>query len=165
MDNITLSGFKELDKLVKSMPEAVGYKFTTEIFTAIYKRSFIPIVKSKIPVGRKWGYSAKYSSRIHPPGNLRDSIGTVVGRSRRTPSVYCGPKSRMAFGRGSTKADGWYAHMIEFGHKKRNGEMQPPQPFMRPSWDIALGTIKKDIIEAYKAQLKKEVRKYQKYTA
>ena len=162
--NIEFYGIKELEAFLAALPGSVAKKFTDKVYRDTFNRRFIPRAKENARSfdggSQRWGYSKKYASRIHPPGNLAESIGTITGRGKKYPSIYAGPKSRVAFGRGSKKWDGWYAHMIEFGHKLNNGKFQPPQPFMRPAWDETNGQMKDDLLKAYNAQLQKEMKKF-----
>ena len=68
------------------------------------------------------------------PGNLQRSFRTL--KFRRSPAVFVGPRlDRNTSGvfKGN-RADGYYAHFMEFGAPAQN---VPAQPFVRPAVDAA----------------------------
>jgi HK97 gp10 family phage protein len=89
------------------------------------------------------------------PGNLRRSIKTIVFRNNNT-DVFVGPKVRKGQARGDFKGnrvDAYYAHMVEKGTSK-----QPPQFFMRKSFDSTKNVMKAAIITYLKGKYRSAVR-------
>ena len=71
------------------------------------------------------------------PGNLRRSFRTLT--FRRSSAVFVGPKLAKQNNQGEfmgARADGYYAHMVEFGTMHN-----PAQPFVRPAVDSASGAV------------------------
>ena len=94
-------------------------------------RILVRAAKDKAPVGdriRKIKSGSVVVAEYHPR-NLRNSIRTLS--LRRTNAVFVGPTLAKTGRRGvykGNRADGYYAHFVEFGTVE-----QPPEPFMRPT--------------------------------
>lgn len=178
--DINMIGLKELEQILKQMPDQFNYKFLTGAHKTALK-PFIEEAKRRAPVGDKRVVSKKYASRSHEAGNLRDSIGVgLAPRSRKLAGVWAGP--RADYFRGSKKNNAFYAHMVEFGHFTRKspkglaygekllkwyktGEGDAfvrPQPFMRPAWDATKGGIVKNISTTYIERMKKLIKRLAK---
>jgi HK97 gp10 family phage protein len=126
---INMIGMKELEAMLRSMPDQFNYKFLTGAHKEILKKNLLPVAQLLAPVGTKRVVSKKYASRTHDPGNLRASLGVgLAPRSRKNAGVWCGPRAE--YFRGAKKNNAYYAHMVEFGH-----EGVSPHPFMRPAFD------------------------------
>ena len=160
-DAVEIWGLNEIEDLLEKLPtQALKYKFVQNTYAIAAQNTTVKEARRLAPKAvSKWelkGWRSKYN---HEPGNLKKSIGVIKGKSRKYPSVYIGPRSKLIFGKGGAMSvyDGWYAHMIEFGHKF-HGEYIPPKPFMRPAWD---GT-KKKVTDYIGVAFGKEVIRYTK---
>lgn len=94
-------------------------------------RILVRAAKEKAPVGDRIHKMYRYGEVVatYYPRNLRNSIRTLS--LRRSQAVFVGPVLAKGEHGGTYKgnrADGYYAHMVEFGTVD-----QPPQPFMRPT--------------------------------
>jgi HK97 gp10 family phage protein len=104
----------------------------------IFKKAAVPLImeiQSRAPKSEKphSRYSGGKIVATYYPGNLSRSFAkTLIFRS--SSAVWVAPK----VGKGAqgefkgSRADGYYAHMVEYGTK-----FQSPQPFVRPSVDSA----------------------------
>jgi len=78
----------------------------------------------------------KTAAFIDRTGNLRKSIGMRKSKFERGGYIVKATgRNRIS---GATRARGFHAHLVEFGHVKvlwgrRTGERVPPHPFMRPA--------------------------------
>ena len=95
----------------------------------------LDMMRSLCPVGTVPGVSKQYPSRCHEPGNLKKSIKILSSKEGgKFPTVWVGPTI------GLTQPDGWYALIVEGGHK--NGKSYvPAQPYVRPSIDATQGSV------------------------
>lgn len=81
------------------------------------------------------------------PGNLKRSFGVL--RFRRSKAVFVGPKATGNSGdfRGR-RADGYYAHMVEFGTKKASAT-----PFVAPAVNAVGGTVLRFATELFRREI------------
>jgi len=81
------------------------------------------------------------------PGNLKRSFNVL--RFRRSKAVFVGPKVSGNSGdfRGR-RADGYYAHMVEFGTVKTSA-----QPFVRPAVSAIGGTVLRFATELFRREI------------
>lgn len=155
---IDMIGLKELEQMLKGMPDKFNYKFLTGVHKEIFKKTLLPAARARAPVGTRRVYSKKYASRRHDPGNLRDSLGIgLAPKSRKLAGVWCGPRSKAVFRKGAGKNDAYYAHMVEFGH----GNV-PPQPFMRPAFDETKAQMKEMMSKTMIDRMKRQVKRWQR---
>ena len=175
---VEIWGMNEIMNVIDGLPQALKYKFVQDTYAKTLNATVVKVAKRLVPVSKtKWDLSSTYKSRQHEMGNLKRSIGVVRGNNRKYPTVFAGPRSKSANFKGGprNKDDGWYAHMIEFGHwlttKERSGnqsqlEYVQPQPFMRPAWDQTKNTIEAMIGQSfgkvYISYIKRETRKLSK---
>jgi HK97 gp10 family phage protein len=152
---LDIKGLDELEQILKQMPDQFNYKFLTGAHKTALK-PFIEEAKRRAPVGTKDVVSKKYASRSHKAGNLRDSIGVgLAPKSRKLAGVWAG--ARAEYFRGRAKANAYYAHMVEFGHKG-----VAPHPFIRPAWDATKGNLIKNISTTYIERMKKLIKRLAK---
>jgi len=160
---IEVIGMDEINRFLDEIPDKIlAFKFVQDTYAEVLKMGVVKEAQRLAPVGTKEVISRQYASRTHKPGNLKRSIGVVRGKSKKYPSVYAGPKSRNVFGKGASSYDGWYAHMIEFGHAGRDGKPIPPKPFMRPAWDIWKGRTMDLVALGYTKQLIRATKRLQR---
>lgn len=86
-------------------------------------------------------------------GNLKNSIGFRVGKSKKGASVFAkiGPRTGFDFTdkNGVKHQAAKYGTFMEFGHLMQNGKKAPGKPFMRPAFasckDVAMSEISRVI--------------------
>lgn len=137
---VNFTGKKEIDELLKKLPEAVSDKVLKSAHTQAAK-----LVVNK----------AKLLAPEGLTGNLIDSIGVVskvkgAQKSVRTPkgAVAAGPRR----GKGKN-LQGHHAHLVEYGtvtRQQKNGKVtgvMPAKPFMKPAWESTKDQVKESIRE------------------
>lgn len=80
-------------------------------------------------------YSGGKIAATYYPGNLRRSFRTLT--FRRSPAIFIGPRLDKQGSGGDfrgNRADGYYAHFIEFGAPAAG---LPPRPFVAPAVEAA----------------------------
>ncbi len=128
---IEITGFKEIDTVLKKMPARLSEK----VLSSAHRSSLIPLVKK-----------AKLLAPEGPTGNLVDSIGTERVTQSKKGGVQAGPKRRGRF-------KGNHGHLVEFGTKSRrkksgaNTGSMPAQPFMQPAFDATKDLVNDQIAE------------------
>lgn len=123
---ITITGYKEIDRVLKGLPLQLSDKV---LQSAGAKAAKPLVVKEQLlaPEG--------------PTGTLIDSIGIVKGGfsnfsagNRELGQVTVGPRRK-----GRSRA--YHAHLVEFGTRRRktrkgaNRGVMPAHPFVRPAFD------------------------------
>ena len=149
---IEVWGLNEIDKALKLLPQSLQYKFVQDTYANVLTTTVVKIAKQLVRVGKRDMVSKKVPSRSHTKGNLKRSIGVVRGNNKKFPIVFGGVRSKRNFKKGG-QDDGWYAHMVEFGHKDPKGGDVQPRPFMRPAWDQAKGRVEGMIGVAFGKQV------------
>jgi HK97 gp10 family phage protein len=141
MDSVTIDlvNEKEIEKYLNSIStDALTVKFLNDTLKHIAQVTVLKDARANVPVGTQ----DTTGRTAHKLGNLKRSLSAWNYPRKYGPGVLVGARSKTTFKKGSSEADGWYAHMIEFGHfaggKKRKegtGTYVPPKPFMRPAWE------------------------------
>lgn len=88
----------------------------------------------------------------YEPGNLRISMQLL--KFRRSKAVFVGAKVMKrspsgTFGRGK-RADGWYAHFVEFGTKRAKAK-----PFMRPAVHATSNAVRRRIAYGLELEMRR----------
>ncbi|MBW1612410.1 MAG: HK97 gp10 family phage protein [Deltaproteobacteria bacterium] len=135
---VIVRGDKEMERILRELPDRLSYNALKSAMKKVAK-PLITAMKSRAPKSSKQTFLTAhrhYSKgafmtklKRHRPGELRRSIGIVMGKKKagRAPYMWIGPR----FGRKATgDNDGWYFHFLEYGTMR-----QPPQPFIRPAYD------------------------------
>ena len=135
-ETIEIWGLNEIEEVLNKLPKSLQHKFVLDTYSEILKNGVIKEAKRLVPVGDNDVISRQYASRTHRKGNLKRSLGVIRGKNRKYPTAFGGVRSKSVFRNGGMVNDGWYAHMVEFGHKARDGSEVLPRPFMRPAWDM-----------------------------
>jgi HK97 gp10 family phage protein len=168
--DIKLLGQKELEQILKKLPD----KLTRKFVLASWRKSAKPIInaaKNNIK-----GYSKSIAS----------TIGNITGRSKKYPTIYVGPRAKA----GKNKDKAWLATIIEYGAsgtktkssktkrisddpkfawvgKIKRGQKyrqdQPARPFMRPAILNNQESVKNNFFQEMKVVLQKQVNKYNKF--
>ena len=109
--SIDLIGDEELLKILHELDVKSQHRIlkrvvsdSANIYVKAVKRG-IPTRETKLqPSGKRW----------HPSGTGKRSIMKKMGRSRRTATVFVGPRT----GTGNPHTDAWYLKFWEYGTKK-----------------------------------------------
>jgi HK97 gp10 family phage protein len=100
---IEISGFEELERKIKSLPDKVKRREITKILGQV-ANSTVSAAKNLAPVAKKPHIQKSKRQRfgtVITPGSGRKSIGKTVMRRARNPLVYVSPKKMAG-------VDGWY---------------------------------------------------------
>lgn len=131
---IKVTGFKEVDAVLRNLPLAM----TDKVLTAAHTRALVPLVNREhllAPVGKT--------------GNLADSIGVVKSKtsaSRNTGlgAVSAGPRRQRPY-------KGFAGHLVEYGTNERStkkgasrGRM-PAKPFAEPAWESTKAEVEANV--------------------
>lgn len=123
---IILTGHKEIDATLKSLPRELTHKIQQQAHVDAAK----PLIEKE-----------KLLAPEGPTGNLIDSIGAVkvpLKRAREIGEVHVGPRIRRPY-------RGFHGHLVEFGTKTRelegkgkyrkgtNRGIMPAKPFVKPA--------------------------------
>ena len=123
-------GFEEIDNVLKQLPKQYSKEIINNTLAKAGRDTVLKDAKRLVPVAEK-EWEGQSEGRQHNPGNLRKSLGVM--KSRKGIGVLIGVRSKM-FRRGSVVSDGWYAHMVEYGHwltdkKKNRSQVHSPSTF------------------------------------
>jgi hypothetical protein len=103
-----LKGAKQLERALMNASD----KLTRKVLISAMRQAATPIVKAmraNTPVsGREPGLTWDGG---HRSGDLRESIGKIIGKSKRHPTLYIGPRVKGRF-----KYMGYIGHWVEFGN-------------------------------------------------
>ena len=94
---IEITGFKELQQKIKTLPEKIQKKEVIKVLR-ISARPTVAAARSEVPVDT---------------GQLKKSLGIIVGKkgkSKENPTIYVGPRT-------TGKNNGWYGAIVHGGRK------------------------------------------------
>lgn len=116
--DIALIGDKELLKILRELDAKTQQKYLKRVVSdsaTIYvkaARKQIPVRRTKlVPPSVMAG---KKRSKWHPPGTGKKAVFKKMGKSKRTATVFVGPRT----GTGDRRTDAWYLKFPEYGTKK-----------------------------------------------
>ena len=149
---IKVEGFDELKRKIKKLDDSVKRREIIKIQKKVAK----PLVEK-----------AKLEAPEGPTGNLVDSIGIVVGRSKVYPNIYVTARVK-----GGNKGKGNHAHLVHEGTtlRRRKGRgkknrskgstgVMPSNPFLIRAFNSArsglIANYEKEIAGHIKRQIKK----------
>ena len=97
--DIRLMGDRELMQALSNMEYATQQKYLKAILRDASTKTMVPLLRNAVPV---------------KTGNLRKSMGSVPGKSRRNAVVFVGPRmSHRKTAEGSTEHKGWVANILQ----------------------------------------------------
>lgn len=147
--DVKLTGFKEIDNVLKGMPAQLSHKVLQAANMAAAK----PLIEAE-----------KLGAPEGPTGNLVDSIGAVktsVSRAKSIGEIQVGPRR-------SGRFKGHAGHLVEYGTKRRtnrngaNRGAMPARPFALPAFEktknIVLGMINTEIGRKLYAFMKRTIK-------
>lgn len=133
---------RDVDRVLKKL-DTLPKEFAKKARRRILRKGAKPLVtaiKIQTPQSKKahHRYAGGKKVATYIPGNLEESIKILP--LRKTPDIYVGPKKAKRnlsgiFGR-SKKADGYYAHFVEFGTVKQTG-----QGFVAKAFEATKGKV------------------------
>jgi HK97 gp10 family phage protein len=110
---VEITGFPELEMKIKALGNDKDKKREVIGLLKQVANSTVKAARQSAPISKKKHVAR---GRIIQPGNLKKSIGTIVGRkgnAKDNPTVYVGPRAK-------GKQDGWYGHFVEYGFNVYN---------------------------------------------
>lgn len=147
--DVKLTGFKEIDNVLKGMPAQLSHKVLQAANMAAAK----PLIEAE-----------KLGAPEGPTGNLVDSIGAVktsISRAQSLGEIQVGPRRGGRF-------KGHAGHLVEYGTKSRtnkrgaNRGTMPAKPFALPAFEktknIVLGMINTEIGRKLYAFMKRTIK-------
>lgn len=146
---IAIQGFEELTAKLKQLPDRVKRAELLKIYgqvanpTVLAARALAP--KSDKPHHQ----GGKRTKKLIQPGNLKRSIGKIIGKrglGKENAVLYVGPRSK------GRKDDGWYGAMVHDGTVK-----QAAQPFMKKAYDQTAGLVSADAEQKVTNYLQKQI--------
>lgn len=151
-DEVKITGFADIERALKNLPDAVQNRVT----------------KSMLRAGAR---VVVLAARQNLPGNygtLKRSIATKIVRQRRSGNL-----TALV----GAKKEGWYAHIVEFGtlgsraeplspktrrqrkYKKGLPEGLKPHPFLRPALDENKAEIMRAIQQKFYPAMEREAKR------
>lgn len=147
--SVKLTGFKEVDAVLKGLPLAL----TDKVFQVAHTKALAPLVEQE-----------KRLAPVGLTGNLVESIGVVKAvasslGSRGLGAVSAGPRRRSPY-------KGFAGHLVEYGTRTRhnrkgaNRGRMPAKPFAEPAWQSTKGEVESKVND----EIGKEVVRFMKRT-
>ena len=125
---------EKIKQAFSRLSDNVQNKIMRDVLTQNAK-SLLNKMKELCPVSKTGGRSKMYTSRIHPPGYLRASIGIIKSRRGKYPTIWVRPRFK-------GKWDPWYEHFPMAGTKKM---AKRPNPFVDKAWEATRSTVESGI--------------------
>lgn len=129
---VKVEGLREIGAALEQLPEAVTKKVMRQVLTA-RARPIADAARGNCPVE-----SGELKNSIKVSGRLSRSQAREARESASEVEVYIGPSPLP------------HAHLVEFGSIHN-----APQPYMRPAWDGAKGTLLTNLAADLWAEIKK----------
>lgn len=156
MSSIRLEGEKDLFKRLKKFAKQSTRK--TLVLgaqrRAFRKSGMITIARNNTPVGDSAHFSDRggKTGRLYLPGNLRESIGLITGKSRKYPNIQLGYRA----GR-NRRNDGWYGKFVHEGEGRGNRRKHPA---LDRAFEFAGGRLEKLFGDELKKGMERRKRKH-----
>lgn len=145
---IRYTGYKEIDNVLKHLPDAVQ---DSVVGSANMRAAKVSVEKEKLlaPEG--------------PTGNLVDSIGAVRRGKKGNVigEVWVGPRRKGRY-------KGFAGHLVEFGTRKRrtkkgaNRGVMPMKKYAKPAWEATKGSMEGIIKTELSKSVVRTMKKYLK---
>jgi HK97 gp10 family phage protein len=168
---VEVTGFPELERKIKALSNDKDKKREVIGILKQVANSTVKAAKQTAPISKK-KHTAR--DRVIQPGNLKKSIGTIVGRKGRAkdnPTVYVGPRAK-------GKHDGWYGHFVEYGinvynkgfrRKRKAGandgaaiRKTKANPFMKNAYNQTKGAVTQDAENKVARYIQRRIEKLSK---
>lgn len=173
-----ISGFRELQEKLKRLANDKQRKAEVIKVLRAVASGTTRVAKNNAPKSKKPHLiSGKRTRRVIQPGNLKKSIGVIVGKrgkAKENPTVYVGPRAK-----GNNL--GFYGNFVEYGHniykagfkRKRSASAKARQhntagsskrtaanPFMAKTYAETKGHVTAETEQKVVAIIKKSINKY-----
>lgn len=105
---IEVDGFAELQSKLKTLADDKTKKREVIAILRQVANSTVRAARQNAPISNK---PHKARGKTIQPGNLKKSIGVIVGKkgdAKVNPTVYAGPRAK-------GNNNGWYGHFVEYG--------------------------------------------------
>lgn len=112
--DIDVEGFEELRQKLLLLANDKDKRRESLVILRQVARPTLAVSKMLVPVSQKAHYARR--QKINP-GNLKESLGLITGKSKDNPTIYVGPRAKGRF-------KGWYGHFVHDGHKVYNNPGQ-----------------------------------------
>lgn len=167
---VEIQGFNELQKKIKLLSDDRSKKREVIALLRRVAATTVRTAKQNAPTSSK-SHVAR-NKRINP-GNLKKSIGVIVGKkgdAKENPVIYVGPRAK-----GTN--DGWYGHFVEYGHniyargfKRKNRKKGANNsafaksrtksvPFMKKTYQQTNGKVSQEAAVKIAAYIQKRINK------
>jgi hypothetical protein len=137
---------EELQRQFSTLTDAIKRKI---VINAIKKctKPLEDCMRSLCPVSEFGVTNEPLESRNHPPGYLKASIGTIIGRGTEHPTVWVRPRF-------TGSLDPWYEHFPMAGTVNMK---KLPNPFVDKAWEqtgeIIEASLKQDLENNIQAEI------------
>lgn len=167
-----VTGFAELQNKIKQIPDKVKKRELLKILGQVANQT-VKAARSQVRDSKAvHTQSGKRSYKRINPGNLRKSIGKIVGRrgqAKVNAVLYVGPRAK------GRKNDGWYGMMVHGGHdivdrkttrrQRKNAKRRgtgikskvAANPFMDRAFAITKGQVSNDAERRIKNYLDRQL--------
>lgn len=144
--NISITGAKEIDAVLKAMPKELTHK----VLGAAHANAAKPLVEKE-----------KLLAPEGPTGHLVDSIGVVKTTFKKANTI-----GEVKVGPRTGRFKGNHGHLVEFGTKPRrtksgaNRGIMPAHPFAKPAFDQTKGQVEGGIAQAVGKVVLRTMKRY-----
>jgi hypothetical protein len=148
---ITKIEITEYERVIKEF-SALSDTIRKKVFVKVLKNNTRVLenrMKALCPVSRT-GMKGTKNRPAHPPGYLRASIGTIVGKGKDFPTIYVKPRFK-------GKWDPWYEHFPMLG--VAGFKETEPHPFVDKAWEEVGGEVKTGLLTDLERQIQFEIDK------
>ena len=147
---IEITGFEELQAKLKQLPDRVKKREMLKILGQVANPT-VQAMRLEAPQSDKPHLqSGRRTRKLIQPGNLKRSIGKIIGRkgkAKENPTLYVGPKTK------GNKNDGWYGNFVHYGTKRG----QKPNPFSDRAYQITEGRVSDDAEKQVAKYIQKQI--------
>lgn len=174
--DIKLVGDEELNQVLTNLDYKTQHKVLKRVVNDAAQKTIVKAVKAAAPVGK--GVKGTQFSSIGT-GNLKRSIGTVSGKSKRSAVVFAGPRTKSKYQKRTSTNMGFVANIIEHGKNKRRvpttakalstpwGPRKsvkgiPARPFVKPNILSQLKPAENHIFKSIRTIMEREMKKARK---
>jgi hypothetical protein len=138
----------ELRKVLKDAPDKLKAGLMRKIFERALTRTVVRMMM-EAPQSKSGVKDKRYASRTHTAGNLKRSIGIVVGTGTEYPTVWAKPR------RGVDGHDAWYSHFPMMFHEAFGRfTTKKKTDYVRKAWNATKASVEQQIQSNLEIELK-----------
>ncbi len=167
---IEITGFAEFQEKLKKIGDDKTKRAAMFAVLRAVASGTVKAARDRAPIAKRVHIiSGKRTRRVVQPGNLKKSIGIIVGKkggAKINPTLYVGPRAR-------GKNDGFYGGWVEEGHEIKSTfsgyasargrssrrSRTTPKPFMKPAYDQTQGQVTAEAENKVTAAIQKQITK------